>query len=227
MVRRFFNSGFIILLIVSLGVFNMRSAAIAAETGATVIPAKKPVVTDNKKATAPAPASQVALEEATILPQEDTPPEPQTETSSSTGKTLLYVGAGAAVIAGAALAIGSMGSSSSSTTVVKDPPVGADLDGKTWSGYLDLVDGFKENVTATVSQNGAALEITTSTTQEYGKKFVGVISKAAFIKVEDQTTGETWSTNYGNATWNKIVIYDYVHFYTALDKLYLTRDSKQ
>lgn len=227
MVRRFFNSGFILLLIASLGVFNVRSAAIAAETGAAVIPTKGQVAGDDKKVGTPASPPQVVLEEAALQTPADTAPEPQTETSNSTGKTLLYVGAGAAVIAGAALAIGSVGGSSSSSTVVKDPPVGADLDGENWTGYLDLADGIKENVTATVSQNGAALEITTSTTQEYGKKFIGVISKAAFIKVKDQTTGETWSTNYGNATWNKIVIYDYVHLYSALDKLYLTRDSKQ
>lgn len=215
MVRRYFNSLCIILLILSVGTFNLRTDALASsESDKTVVPVDKAaIIVDDEK-------------DAVFYTPERTPPAPQKETTSSTGKTLLYVGAGVAVIAGVALAVSSGGSSSTSTPVVKDTPVGADLDGKSWYGYLTLVDGYKEPVTATVTQNGADLEITTSTTQEYGKKFVGTISKAAFIKVEDQTTGETWSTQFGNASWNKIVIYDYVHLYSALDRLALARDSK-
>lgn len=102
-------------------------------------------------------------------------------------------------------------------------PVGPDIRGGDWSGYLYLVHGDKENVTASISQNGNHLIITTSSNQEYGRKFVGNINDSGSIRVYDQKTGELWTTHEGPATKKRIDLYDYVDHYQALDRLYLER----
>ena len=102
-------------------------------------------------------------------------------------------------------------------------PVGPDIRGGDWSGYLDLVHGVKENVTSSISQNGTHVVITTSSSQEYGRKFVGNINESGSIRVYDQKTGELWTTHNGPASDNTIDLYDYVDNYKALDRLYLSR----
>jgi len=102
-------------------------------------------------------------------------------------------------------------------------PVGPDIRGGDWNGYLDLVHGRKENVNASISQNGNHVIITTSSNQEYGRKFVGTINDSGSIRVYDQRTGELWTTHEGPATKNRIDLYDYVDHYQALDRLYLER----
>jgi len=102
-------------------------------------------------------------------------------------------------------------------------PVGPDIRGGDWSGYLDLVHGVKENVTSSISQNGTHVVITTSSSQEYGRKFVGNINDSGSIRVYDQKTGELWTTHYGPASDNTIDLYDYVDNFKALDRLYLSR----
>lgn len=102
-------------------------------------------------------------------------------------------------------------------------PVGPDIRGGDWSGYLDLVHGVKENVTASISQNGNHVIITTSSNQEYGRKFIGNINESGSIRVYDQRTGELWTTHEGPATKKRIDLYDYVDHYQALDRLYLER----
>lgn len=171
--------------------------------------------------------------QAAVITQKAESPEPQTTTTDSSGHTLLYVGVGAAAIAAVAVAAGGGGGGSSSEAVEAEPepklaPVGADLNGDNWHGRLILKDsGFKEDVTATVEQNGSRLIITTSSAQKYGKKFIGSIDKSAFIKVRDQDTGQDWTTHYTHARWNMIDLYDYVHNFHDLDRLYLERDAKQ
>ncbi len=105
-------------------------------------------------------------------------------------------------------------------------PVGPDLRGG-WSGYIDLVGKERESVSASVSQNGNYIVITTSSHQKYGRKFVGNIKENGFILAYDQTTGEDWTTHNGPATENRIDLYDFVniekHGYHDLDRLMLKR----
>lgn len=234
----------IIMLIICVSILNIHIPGVAA------IEHQKPTVilgdtgesdeAANAKSLKPAASvknktsSDVAAQSQTVAnTQQGSNPAQKTTDNSSGGKTLLYAGIGVAAIAAGALAAGSGGSSSSEAEPeqepeVTDPPVGADLDGDNWHGRLILVDsGFKEEVTATVHQNGSQLEITTSSAQKYGKKFIGTISSSAFIKVRDQDTGQDWTTFYQNARWNMIDLYDYVHNFQDLDRLYLTREAKQ
>jgi hypothetical protein len=170
--------------------------------------------------------------QADMVTQKAKAPAPQTTESDSGGNMLLIGGVAAAAAVGAvALAAGSGGSSSSDPVEPEEPkedPVGADIDGDNWTGRLILVDsGYKEDVTATVEQNGREVIITTSTTQKYGRKFVGKIDSNAEMQVRDQDTGQDWTTFKGKARWNMIDLYDYVHNFEDLDRLYLTRTSKQ
>ena len=229
MLRRHMNAVGIVLLIVTLTLCN---------TGLTARAASGPdaPVADDTETAETKEARDVAAEyQVENITRQAQGAEPQTTTSSSGGKTLLYGGIAAAAVVGAvALAAGSGGGGGSSAEVAEEPeepklkPVGADLDGDNWHGRLILVDsGFKEDVTATVKQNGADIEITTSSTQKYGKKFIGHIDRNAFIQVRDQDTGEDWTTMNNDTRWNMIDLYDYVHSFRDLDRLYLTRESRQ
>lgn len=172
-----------------------------------------------------------AEHQADMITQQAKAPVPQTTASDSGGNMLLYVGVAAAAAGAVALAAGSGGGSSSDPVQPEEPkvePVGADIDGDNWTGRLILVDsGYKEDVTATVEQKGREVIITTSTNQKYGRKFVGKIDRDAEMKVRDQDTGQDWTTFKGKARWNMIDLYDYVHNFHDLDRLYLTRASKE
>lgn len=226
---KYFHSGIVAILIVCVGILNIQiHAASAVETqiaeGASAgdTADAKPVEPSKDE-----PAQSTASQYATPV----VAGQAKTTTSDSGGKKWLYAGAGVAAAAAVAVAAGAGGSSSSSPAepeVPKEDPVGADLNGNNWHGRLILADsGYKEEVTATVYQNGSTLEITTSTTQKYGSKFVGKINKSAFIKARDQTTGQDWTTFYSKARWNMIDLYDYVHTFHDMDRLYLTREALQ
>ena len=156
---------------------------------------------------------------------------PKTTTTTTGGsKTMLFVGAGA--IALGAIAIGSSssgggdsGSDDTSTTPATPsvPPVGANIAGDDWRGILLLVDGFREPITATVTQNGSQVTIATSSTQRYGQVFRGTIRASGHMTLYDQTTGEDWTTFKGPATSTHIEMEDYVNNFTALDVLVLKR----
>jgi len=229
MLRRYVNTTGIVLLVVGMLIFNTRLTALAAS-------AQEPPAPEGSKPEKTQEARDVAAEyQVENITRQARGAEPQTTTTSSGGKTLLYGGIAAAAVVGAvALAAGSGGGGGSSADVAEEPeepklkPVGADLAGDNWHGRLILVDsGFKEDVTATVKQNGADIEITTSSTQKYGKKFIGHIDRNAFIQVRDQDTGEDWTTMNNDTRWNMIDLYDYVHSFHDLDRLYLTRESRQ
>lgn len=230
MVRRYVHGWGIFLLIVSMTIFNTGLAARAASGEAT------PAADDTETAT-PQEARDVAAEyQVENITKKAQGSEPQTTTSGSARKTLIYGGIAAAAVVGAvALAAGSGGGGSSSAaeeeSVPAEPteePVGADLNGTNWVGSLTLADdGIRESITATVRQNGSDLEITTSTSKGYGRKFIGTIDEDAYIEVEDQDTGEIWTTHYDLARWNMIDLYDFVNNYKDLDRLYLERYSKE
>ncbi len=102
-------------------------------------------------------------------------------------------------------------------------PVGADIGGDNWSGFIDLVGGSRENISASIYQHGDYVRITTTSHQEYGQKLVGNISSDGFIRVYDQRTGELWTTHYDKATAKKVDLYDYVDNYKGLDQIFLQR----
>lgn len=167
--------------------------------------------------------------EATAKPLDQpaySPPE-ATEDEQDKDNTMLFVGAGAAAAAVLALAL-SGGGGGGGGTVEPEPtpsvePVGVDIAGDTWAGYLDLVNGGRENVAAVVTQNGSQVQITTSSTQPYGKEFRGRIYSNGDMLVTDQTTGEDWTTFKGPVYPTQIDIYDYVNNFTGLDRLVLKR----
>lgn len=145
------------------------------------------------------------------------------ENKQGNKKTLMIVGAGAAAAAVLALALsGGGGGGGPAQTEPEVEPVGADLAGN-WSGYLELVNHSRENITAVVVQNGSQVEITTSSTQPYGKIFKGTINSSRKMSVIDQTTGEIWTTFKGPAFPTQIDLYDYVNNFTGLDRLFLKR----
>lgn len=235
MVRRCLNTVCVLLLIFSIGIYPLATAAPAAAAEKAKVPVGEGGVDQEDASTASQneTAQDVGAKyQAEAITEKGKNPAPQTTKSSSGGKTLLYAGAGVAAAAAVALAVGAGGSSSSSDEVAvpeepKQNPVGADLDGDNWHGRLILANsGFKEDVTATVRQNGRSLEITTSTAQKYGKKFIGSINRDAYIEVTDQDTGQDWTSHFQNARWNMIDIYDFVNNFKDLDRLYLTRESK-
>lgn len=238
--QKIVKSMIVCLLIVCMGVLNVHVVSSAAAGDTTETSDQK-----NKNGTIPMAVGSVPLDspgdvenakdvaaeyQAAAITQKATNPGPEPTTQSGSN-TMMYAGIGLAAVAGIAIAAGSGGGGSSNADPEPEPtkpPVGADLNGDNWHGRLILVEsGFKEEVTATVKQNGSELEITTSSAQKYGKKFIGKIDKSAFVRVTDQDTGEDWTTHYQKARWNMIDLYDYVHMFKDLDRLYLTRESKQ
>ncbi len=103
-------------------------------------------------------------------------------------------------------------------------PVGADIGGDNWTGFIDLVGGPRESISSSISQHGNYVVITTSSHQKYGQKLVGNIAADGFMKLFDQRTGEDWTTHFGNATANKIDLYDFVHNnFKEVDQIFLQR----
>jgi hypothetical protein len=91
----------------------------------------------------------------------------------------------------------------------KADPVGADIAGD-WAGYYENDEtGDRENITATVSQDGDAVSITTSKTGP-GHHLTGAISAEAHLFMTDSYDGQTW-TSQTPATHNSLEIGDYTY----------------
>lgn len=231
---RSMNSIVTLFLVASLSILNIHTPTVQAEENKATREEVKNADAVTAVETETVETTSTQIQPPIKVPQVDTP-DPKTTKTSSSGKTLMYAGIGIAAVAAVAAAAGSGGGSSDTASTASDSetptptlkPVGADIGGKTWAGSLNLIDGVKESVTATVNQNGAAVEITTSSTQQYGHKFIGKIDRAGDMLVYDQTTGEDWSTHNDAARWNRIDLYDYVHGNTKMDRLYLTRATKE
>lgn len=152
------------------------------------------------------------------------------------GMTMLYIGGAIGVVAIGVLALsgGSSGSSDSGTVepdptpVLPDPAspaIGPDLNGN-WSGYLHIKDTGHEghqNISADISHSGSSVDIITTSTLDYGRRFSGTISSSGYMLVYDADRGEDWTTHYGNATTRQIDLYDYVNHFEDLDRMYLSR----
>ncbi len=157
-----------------------------------------------------------------------TAPPPEVETTSSTGKWLLYGGLTAAGVGILAVAIGSSdsgGSSSSATTPAIDP-VGPDISGSDWVGTLTITNEGNEgseSVTSVITHSGESVTISTSSSLAYGQYFSGHSNESGYLTVRDSATNKIWTTHKGNDSGTLIQLYDYVNNDTTFDTLFLVR----
>jgi hypothetical protein len=166
--------------------------------------------------------SAVDAGENTQVAEEFKPSYPE-ESKSGSGSTKLFIIGGAVALGVGALALAGGGSGGDSTPACEVDPVGPSIAGNTWQGILRLVANGTQSVAATITQCGRDITITTTTTLEYGRTFVGSMGANGDIKVYDQITQEDWTTYYGQAKTNYIKIYDKVQNGTKLDSLELSR----
>jgi hypothetical protein len=243
-----FHISCVVLLIASLTFFNVHVNTCWANDNPKINDEDKLIVASAETSSEGDSGNETSKDVKSQEPQKSAPKPKET----SSGNTLLYSGIGVAAIVGIAVAAGSGGGSDSaeeapppeptpvvttktiekSKPKIKKPsdsnppgsePVGPDIRGDNWSGYLALVHGKRENVSASIHQNGNYVVITTSSGQKYGRKFVGNISDSGSIRVYDQATGELWTTHSGPAKKDRIDLYDFVDNFKDLDRLYLER----
>ena len=235
--RQFPRLGTVLLLVCTLGLAPVAKVYAETEVSSSGSSRMIPVTATTGQTTAGQgqDAEQLAVPESAAV--EQPLPEPaftaveaeEKKTPDTDQKTLLYVGGGVAAAAALALALGGGSGSSSSPEPEPEPPpppakpVGADIAGDTWFGFLELVNGYREPVTAVIKQNGSDVEITTTASQRYGRSFRGKIYPNGQMLLYDQITGEDWTTFKGPATGYLIDLYDYVNNFTGLDRLYLKR----
>lgn len=166
----------------------------------------------------------------TVEKGEYTAPPPEVESTSSTGKWLLYGGLAAAGVGIVAVAMsggdsgGSGGSSADTTPDVA--PVGPSLAGDDWGGRLTIrQEGSEgeESVTGVVTHSGESVTISTSSTLAYGQYYTGHTSASGYITVRDNATNKVWTTHYVNATSTSLQLYDFVNDTADYDTLVLIR----
>ena len=230
---RLLKQGVLSLVIVSLSVCSTSLVSVAGQVASLDTEEEAGVLLDDQKKEPVAEMTETSATDAASLE------EPPFEVSEPTvtvddgegidGMTMLYAGGaiGLAAIAVAALAGGgSSGSGSSSPSTPSTPVVGPDLNGSNWLGFLDIKDtrsaGY-QNISATIVQNGSAVQINTSSTLDYGHQFNGSIDSSGNMLMYDSITGEDWTTHYSKATANSVDLYDYVNNLKELDRMLLNR----
>ncbi len=247
--RCFIKQGLVSLVIAGLTVCNAPILSVAAQSSAGETGKTDVLLEDQKKEK----VDTGVRENHKVIITEDpafvvTDPSVTVDSGEGVdGMTLLYIGGGVGLLAIGVMALGGgSGSSSdsestsiSTTTPVEDgsgsgststpstaPVVGPDLNGANWGGYLNIKDnqaqGF-QNITATIVQNGSAVQISTTSTLQYGRLFTGSIKSNGFMLMYDSVTGEDWTTHYSNATATNVDLYDYVNNLKDLDRMLLIR----
>jgi len=107
-----------------------------------------------------------------------------------------------------------------------NPPVGPDLNGSDWTGFLDIKDvrhrGY-QSISASIIHSGSSVQIKTSSTLDYGRQFNGTISSSGYMLMYDSISGEDWTTYKGNASTNRVPLYDFVNGFKDLDVMKLSR----
>lgn len=89
--------------------------------------------------------------------------------------------------------------------------VGTKISGNNWSGFfLNTETGTRESLTATVTQDGDAVTITTTKDFPPAQMFTGTISSNSTLRLTDASDGEVWSTHFGPATNNFIKVADFL-----------------
>ena len=99
--------------------------------------------------------------------------------------------------------------SEESTTRAKTKPV--NIAGNNWTGYFFRSDESdnKLNITASISQSGSEVSITTSKSG-LGHHLTGTINSDGSMLVYDSYDEEDWSTHYGPASYTQVRLYDYI-----------------
>lgn len=227
--NRIVRHGVVSLIVVCM---SLGSSGLMAAESSSSAPAESTTVLEEEKKVKVSSAADTG--DKTVITEEPpfvvTDPAVTVESGEGIdGMTMLYIGGGAGLVALGALALAGGGGSSSDSNTVPEPTtpvVGPSIYGSNWVGFLDLknteAQGF-QNVTAAVVQNGAAVQITTSSTLLYGRLFNGKISGSGYMKMYDAVTGEDWTTHRRNATANSIELLDYVNGLKDFDTLSLGR----
>ena len=227
--KRIFKQGLVSVVVMSLTMCSSSGLSLVAQASAADVNENAVLLDGQKKEKVETP--DVDIKQA--IPQEDAAfvvADPAVTVDAGEGvdgMTMLYIGGAVGLLAVGAVALGG-GSSSSDPTPPQPttPPVGPDINGSNWAGYLDIKDtraeGF-QNITATIVQNGSAVQITTSSTLMYGRMFNGSIKSNGFMLLYDSVTGEDWTTHYRNATETSVDLYDYVNNLKDLDRMLLLR----
>ena len=224
LVCRALGKGVLSFVIMSMSVCNIPVSVMAAtadEPESTQVLSPKP---DQKKKVETQPAKGAVTK--TYVES-----EPAGEDETIDGMTMLYVGGAIGVIALGAVALsgGSGGGSSDSAGSLPAPtvaPVGPDLNGSDWGGFLSIHDmlhvGY-QTISATIRHSGRAVEILTTSNLDYGQYFSGSISSSGHMLLYDSVTGEDWTTHAAAATANRVDLYDFVDNYKDTDQMLLVR----
>jgi len=226
------KKGLVSVIVASLTVCSSSGLSLAAQSSSGDANKNAVLLEGQKKEKVETPAAashRVVPEEAPAFVVTD--PSVTVDTGEGVdGMTLLYIGGAVGLLAVGAMALGGGSGSSSDSGPTPLPPttpvVGPNINGSNWGGYLNIKDtraqGF-QNITATIVQNGSAVQITTSSTLMYGRMFNGSIKANGFMKMYDSVTGEDWTTHYRNATATSVDLYDYVNGLKDLDRMLLVR----
>lgn len=220
--------GLLFGMVVSMSVCNIPVSAIAAstdipESSEPEVLSQKPdqkTKTKTEAATAPAAVTRTYIDR-----------DPAGEDEGIDGMTMLYIGGAIGVVALGAVALsgGSGGGSSDSAGALPaptEPPVGPDLNGTNWGGFLSIHDkehvGY-QTISASIRHSGRLVEILTTSNLHYGQYFTGTISSSGHMLMYDSITGEDWTTHAANATANRVDLYDFVDNYADTDQMLLVR----
>ncbi len=230
--RRLFKQGLVSVVVAGLTVCNSPILSVAAQSSADETGKVDILLEDQKKEKVD---TRVRGNHRVITTEDPafvvTDPAVTVDSGEGIdGMTLLYIGGGVGLLAIGAMALGGGSGSSSDSGPKPMPPttpvVGPNLNGANWGGYLEIkntqAQGF-QNITATIVQNGSAVQITTSSTLLYGQLFTGSIKNNGYMRMYDSVTGEDWTTHYRNATATNVDLYDYVNGLKDLDRMLLIR----
>jgi len=93
--------------------------------------------------------------------------------------------------------------------------VGPNLNGN-WAGYYKSIEGHYENLTATITQVGANITITTTKKSGVARELKGRINSVGHMLLYDTFDNEDWTTFYGPASARSINLADLVYVGTSL-----------
>lgn len=225
---RIFKQVIVSVMIASLSVCST-SVISVADVAPVLIKEQKKEKVNNNEATGD---TTITSEEPAFVVSEPS----VTVESDTDGMTMLYVGGALGIVAMGAVVLGGGSGSSSdsgadpslpdSSSPSATPLVGPDLNGVNWAGFQDIKDyratGY-QNIAASIVHSGSTVQITTTSTLTYGHYFSGSINSSGHMLMYDSITGEDWTTFGGNASGNRIDLYDYVNNLKDKDRMLLSR----